>query len=419
MTELIRELIRANRAHGRPLLPSVCSAHPEVLTASLRLARDLRRPLLVESTSNQVNQFGGYTGMVPATFRDSLAVLAREARLDPQLLVLGGDHLGPQAWSRESASVALARARDMVRAYVLAGYTKIHLDCSEPCAGDPPLMPPTLCAQRAAELAAQCEHVASAPLLYVIGTEVPRPGGARSSEEHIRPTRWQDAADVIEVHREAFARLAPQAWPRVSALVVQPGIDFSPTQVTGFDPDACTGLERALEPYPQMCFEAHSTDYQQAAVYQALGERHFAILKVGPALTDAYRRAVYALDELGEALNVRGARPRVGEVMETLMLAEPAHWRSHYRGSPAQLGWLRHHSYADRIRYYWPQSAATNVVAELLRQIDAARPPRYVLRDWFDAAVLERAERLATEAGGVARALVLATVQAALLPYFG
>lgn len=418
MTELIRDLIRANRAHGHPTLPSVCSTQPEVLTASLLLARDLERPVLVESTSNQVNQFGGYTGMTPAKFQDSLHHLARELRLDPQMLILGGDHLGPQAWRHESAAVAMGRAKDMVRAYVEAGYAKIHLDCSEACADDPQPIPASLCAVRAAELAAECERVASAPLTYVIGTEVPRPGGALT-EEKLRPTDWKDAAETLELHREAFARIAPSAWPKVSALVVQPGVDFSPTHVEHFDAAACTGLERALEPYPQMCFEAHSTDYQSAEVYEALGERHFAILKVGPALTDAYRRAVYALDALSEALGVRGARSPVSEVMESLMVAEPSHWRSHYRGTAAELRWLRHHSYADRIRYYWPQKAAIDVVAELVRQIDAAHPPRYVLRDYFDAASIDRAESLAAEAGGSARALVLASIQATLHPYFG
>ena len=419
MTELIRDLIRANRADGRHTLPSVCSTQPEVLTAALLLARDLKRPVLVESTSNQVNQFGGYTGMTPATFMESLRDLAHQLRLDPELLVLGGDHLGPQGWRHESAATAMGHAKDMVRAYVLAGYTKIHLDCSEPCADDPKLMPPSLCAARAAELAAECERVASAPLVYVIGTEVPRPGGALTSEEHLRPTDWKDAADVIELHREAFAKIARQAWAGVSALVVQPGVDFSPTHVVDFDADACVGLERALEPYPHMCFEAHSTDYQSAGVYGALGAKHFAILKVGPALTDAYRRAVYALDDLSEALGVRGARLRVCDVMESLMVAEPSHWRSHYRGTAVELRWLRHHSYADRIRYYWPQKPAIEVVAELLRQIDMVHSPRYVLRDYFGTASIERAERLVTETGSIARALVLASVQAALLPYFG
>lgn len=420
MTQMIHELIRTNRAGGQAVLPSVCSTQPEVLTAALLLARDLRRPLLIESTSNQVNQFGGYTGMQPEAFKVSLRRLADKLSVDPELLLLGGDHLGPQAWSHESAAVAMGHAKELVRAYVRAGYTKIHLDCSLPCAGDPqPGLEPGICALRAAELAAQCEQVATEPVVYVIGTEVPRPGGAFADEDRPRPTHWKDAADVIELHREAFERTAPQAWPRVVALVVQPGVDFSPAHVAAFDAGGCAGLERALAPYPQMCFEAHSTDYQRAPVYAALGALHFAILKVGPALTDAYRHAVYALDDLSEALGVQGTRSRVSEVMESLMLANPSHWRKHYQGTSAELRRLRHHSYADRIRYYWPQAAARDVVGGLLRQIDAAAPPRHVLRDYYEGALIEHAERMAVEVGSIAQGLLLASIQAVLLPYFG
>jgi len=39
-----------------------------VLEAAIELARDHDRPLLVEATANQVNQFGGYTGMPPSQF---------------------------------------------------------------------------------------------------------------------------------------------------------------------------------------------------------------------------------------------------------------------------------------------------------------------------------------------------------------
>ena len=56
---------------GKPRgITSVCSAHPIVIEAALRLAKRLGRPALIEATCNQVNQDGGYTGMTPADFRD-------------------------------------------------------------------------------------------------------------------------------------------------------------------------------------------------------------------------------------------------------------------------------------------------------------------------------------------------------------
>src|SRR5690242_12721832 len=124
----LSELIARNRAGSGEAVPAVCSTQPEALAASLLLAREEGALLLVEATSNQVNQFGGYTGMAPADFRRRLEESACRLGVDRQQLVLGGDHLGPQVWRRESATAAMRAARDMVRAYVQAGFRKIHLD---------------------------------------------------------------------------------------------------------------------------------------------------------------------------------------------------------------------------------------------------------------------------------------------------
>lgn len=420
MTERMWALIERNRAGSAEVLPSVCSTEPEVLTAALCLARELSSLVLVEATSNQVNQFGGYTGMKPAEFRERLTASAGRLGLDPAQVVLGGDHLGPQVWRREPAAAAVEAAKELVRAYVGAGFQKIHLDCSEPCADDPRPLPAALCAARAAELAAECEQAATSgrALAYVIGTEVPRPGGALAEEEPLRPTKPEDAAEVIELHRREFARLAPAAWERVAALVVQPGVEFSPNHVVRYDGSGATALAQALRAQPRMCFEAHSTDYQRPQALAALGAGHFAILKVGPALTDAYRRALYTLDEMSGALAGRGTRAALAAVMEQLMLSQPQHWREHYHGTETERRWLRHHGYADRVRYYWPQPAARKAVAAVYDHVDALRPPLYALRDYFDPELIERAEQLRAVAGGLGRALVLASIQGVLRPYF-
>ncbi len=420
MIRKLSELIARNRAGSGEAVPSVCSTQPEALTASLLLAREQDALLLVEATSNQVNQFGGYTGMTPADFKTRLGGLAARLRIDEERLILGGDHLGPQVWRREGAAAAMRAASDMVRAYVRAGFRKIHLDCSEPCVDDPRPLSQALCAERAAQLAAECESAAPDPqsLAYVIGTEVPRPGGALAEEEGLRPTRPQDAEEVIELHRKAFMRIAPAAWERVVALVIQPGVEFSPQQVVHFDPAAVGPLETALRAVPQMCFEAHSTDYQRPSALAAIAAAHFAILKVGPALTDAYRGALYRLDSLVSMDGGSAVSGVVERTLEQLMVADDRHWREHYRGTPAELRHLRHHSYADRIRYYWPQEPAGQVVSALYARIDAGRWPTYVLRDLFAESVLERADGLSAVAGGRARALILASIQEVLLPYF-
>ena len=333
----LKDLVSKNRAGGVFALPSVCSAHPDVLTAALLLARELGRPSLIEATSNQVNQFGGYSGMTPADFIAFGQGLAGVCGVDGSDIVFGGDHLGPQAWRAAGPEVAMARAKDLIRSYVEAGFTKIHLDCSEGCAGENARVGDGVCARRAAELAAVCERHAPDPdaLTYVVGTEVPSPGGARvdAAESEMEPTSTERARESLTRHRIAFSDLGlHDAWCKVVALVVQPGLEFRAMRIDHFDVDSPNLLSEALADHPRICFEAHSTDYQRDVVFPELARRGYAILKVGPALTFAYRRAVYALDHIAEWLQPGGAPDSIMTVMESLMHDDPSHWEGQLFG---------------------------------------------------------------------------------------
>ena len=107
----LREIVAANRAGEPRGIPSWCTAHPQTLGAVFATYRDDDAPILVEATCNQVNQFGGYTGMTPAGFRSFAERLARDEGVDPSRLILGGDHLGPNPWRSEPAEAAMAKAR--------------------------------------------------------------------------------------------------------------------------------------------------------------------------------------------------------------------------------------------------------------------------------------------------------------------
>lgn len=420
----LRELIARNRAGSGEAMPSVCSAHPDVVAASVLLAEEADVPLLIEATSNQVNQFGGYTGMKPADFVGFVRRICNDNRASPERILFGGDHLGPQAWRDRPAEVAMGFARDLVAAYVQAGFTKIHLDCSEGCAGEPPQVGDQVSAERAAELAAVCETAAAEPeaLSYMYGTEVPPPGGARVEDgsHGIVPTAPESALATIEAHRQAFAArgLEQTAWARAVGLVVQPGLEFAPDHVHRFDTAAPDRLTPVLADRPGLSFEAHSTDYQAADVFPELARRHFAVLKVGPALTYAYRQATYALDAAAGWVAPSSDRVPVASVMERLMLEKPGNWAKHYAGDEAEQHLLRHFSYADRIRYYWAQPDAAAAVTRLRADLGSRRPPRTVLEQFFAPAVIDRAEGLERSVSNWSRALIYAQIQEALAPYF-
>ena len=418
----IRAAVEANLA-GEPIaVPSICSAHPDVIAASMLAAQRRAWPILIEATSNQVNQFGGYTGMQAADFIRSVQEIADQVGFDRSRIAFGGDHLGPQAWRKETADTAMGRARDMVASYVRAGFTKIHLDCSQGCAGEPEQLADDVVAERAAQLAAVSEVEAPNPgrLCYVIGTEVPPPGGARPEEgKHIvHPTDPQAAVRTIEVHRQAFAAAGlSAAWARVIGIVVQPGLEFGPTEINHFDVSQPDRLSAALAEAPGIAFEAHSTDYQRPDVFPDLARRHFVVLKVGPALTFAYRKAVYALDQIAGWLALPSHREHVSDVLERLMIEDDRHWRSHYQGSAVELRILRHFGWADRIRYNWSQPTARKSVAALQAEIDATDIAPPLLDQFFCQAVLQNAEMLRRHGHSRSKALIYAEIQSALAPY--
>ena len=274
----------------------------------------------------------------------------------------------------------MEKAQAMIAAYAAAGFSKLHLDASMGAAGEPAALDDARAASRAAALAACAEAAAVTPPVYVIGTEVPTPGGATHALDHLRPTEPDAVLATFGVHARAFAKIGNDAWARVIAIVVQPGVEFGHDSVAIYQPERAAGLSAALPRMPGLVFEAHSTDYQPEASLRRLVQDGFAILKVGPALTFALREALYGLDHIAAVL-----RPEPGslaetpgllaETMERLMREHPAHWQTHYPGTPEAQHVLRHYSYSDRIRYYWPMAPAQAACAQLLDRLGAAEIP--------------------------------------------
>jgi len=365
---------------------SVCSAHPFVLEAALLYGLAHNTPVLIEATCNQVNQFGGYTGMTPADFVRFVGEIADRVGFPRNNLILGGDHLGPLVWSNEPASLAMDKARILVRDYVLAGYSKIHLDCSMPCVDDSEL-PVELVARRAAELAREAELACARQGLplprYVVGTEVPPAGGARAEDNHLTVTDPADAAVTLEFARKAFIALGLEsAWDRVLALVVQPGVEFGDATIHDYDRTAASGLARFIETVPGLIYEAHSTDYQTLGSLCNLMEDHFGILKVGPALTFAFREAVFALAEMEEIL-VKDSPSRIRETLAAAMEENPTHWQKHYGGTPEQQEFSRFYSFSDRIRYYWTLPEVQSALEQLLKNLGDAPLPLSLLSEYM------------------------------------
>lgn len=396
-TERLLRIVKENHA-GRPDgIYSICSANQHVLQAGMHQARRDGSLLCIESTANQVNQFGGYTGQKPAEFAAYVQELARAADFPINQMVLGGDHLGPLVWRKENADAAMTKARELVRSCVRAGYTKIHLDASMRCADDPGDRPGPLSEEIVAVRAADLCHAAeqahqqlppgSPAPLYIVGSEVPIPGGEQLESQAPGVTHTEDLARTLEATKKAFFERGLQAaWERVIAVVVQPGVEFGDTSIFAYDREKAKRLSRYARKNWNRVFEAHSTDFQTRAALKQMVEDHFAILKVGPWLTFAFREAIFALAAIEEewlGAKKEIALSHVREALELAMLENPEHWRSYYRGDAAALRLARKYSYSDRCRYYWTQPSVANAVRCLIGNLITSPPPVSVISQFL------------------------------------
>jgi len=389
-------LMKDNKAGKARGIYSICSAHPDVIRASMLQAREDGSIVLIESTSNQVDQFGGYTGMKPQEFVSYVKGLASKTGFPEEKILLGGDHLGPNAWQNLPAEEAMKNARELIAAYVRAGYQKIHLDASMHCADDDgdrhtPLAD-EIVSSRAAELCAVAEDTwkeqfgGTSPLVYIIGTEVPVPGGAQEEEDTVVPTSSADARKTIEVTRAAFEKQGlKDAWKRVIGVVVQPGVEFGDDQVFHYDRDAAADLSRMIEDTDQFIYEAHSTDYQSESGLSKLVEDHYCILKVGPWVTFAYREALFALEAMEKEL-LGGAGIRLSglrDTLEAVMTDKPGYWMKYYPGDESMQLFKRKYSFSDRSRYYWPDTRLNDSISLLKKNLDDSGIPLSILSQYM------------------------------------
>lgn len=382
------QLAGSHRAREAKGIASVCSAHPVVLRAAVQRAKSKHQPVLIEATCNQVNQFGGYTGMTPIDFVAFVKEIAHSEGVSMDQVIFGGDHLGPNPWRHEPKDIALQKASDLIATYVAAGFTKIHIDASMGCAGEAVALDNDTVAQRAAVLCLRAEKEAErlglSPPVYVLGTEVPIPGGVDHAITVIEPTSSSAARETIQIHRQAFERAGlSTAFTRVIAFVVQPGVEFGSENVLPFNPSLAGDLSSVLDDEHSLVFEAHSTDYQSAANLRALVSSGFSILKVGPELTFAYREALYTLDLLACEVSKEYAVLPLRKRLEEIMLDEPSKWRSYYHGSDNELRLQRHYSYSDRIRYYWHEATAKHAVDRLMVTLRSHHIPETLLRQFM------------------------------------
>jgi D-tagatose-1,6-bisphosphate aldolase subunit GatZ/KbaZ len=389
----LQKLIQHHKDDYHAGIYSVCSANPHVIENAINFAGKENSYLLIESTSNQVDQYGGYTGMKPEDFKQFVHNKAADLGFSIEKLILGGDHLGPNVWQNEPSAAAMEKAAVQIEAYVKAGFTKIHLDTSMPCKDDQLPLATEVVAKRAAFLCQVAERTNNQgplqnPLVYIIGSEVPVPGGAHDQLEELVVSKPDDVQETIQLTENSFYDLnLQQAWEKVIGVVVQPGVEFSNWSVVKYDPLKAKELSQAIENYSNLCYEAHSTDYQAQSDLEHLVKDHFAILKVGPALTFALREAIFALayieNELYSSPGMKEKRSNIFSVIDSVMDKNPQFWKKYYSGEPQSEYYNRRFGLSDRIRYYLPDEQIKNALKRLLENLTQVKIPDALLSQFL------------------------------------
>ena len=376
-------------------IPSFCSANKYVIETALEQAQRLDDFVVIEATSNQVNQYGGYMGMRSIDFKNYVYKIADQLHFDRSKVILGGDHLGPLPWCDLPAAEAMEKAKVLVRECVAAGYLKVHLDTSMRLGDDDTnvRLSDEVIAERGADLycvaiEAYNELLKNNPdavrPVFVIGSEVPVPGGTQETTDGLEVTKSEDFENTLLAYKKAFQKRGlKDAWKDVIAIVVQPGVEFGEEDVHQYDRYAARKLCSTLKQYPDVVFEGHSTDYQPYEKLREMVEDGIAIIKVGPALTYAVREALFALSMMEDELIPAEHRSNFRQVLEEAMLKNDKNWKNYYKGTEMEKHLLREYSFSDRSRYYFAQREVEQAINTLFANLDEVGIPVYMLHQYM------------------------------------
>ena len=395
MQNPLKQIVKAQKEGRAVGIYSCCSANEYVIRAALLKGKKDNSCVLIESTANQCDQYGRYTGMKPADFKAFVEDIAKEIGFDTNKLFLGGDHLGPLTFTSMNEEEAMKEADELIRCYVSAGFTKIHIDTSMRVKDDDVntrLSDETI-ARRGARLAKVAEE-AYAKLLetnpdaiepvYIVGSEVPIPGGAQGAvDEGVQVTKPEDFKATLNTFEKAFKDNGlDHAWSNVIGIVVQPGVEEKDSGCTEYDRAKAVDLCAAIRDYDNIVFEGHSTDYQTKIKLREMVEDGIAILKVGPGFTFMMRQALFALADIENEL-LKDKASHFKDVLDAAMLKDTKYWSKHYIGTEEEVALKRKYSFSDRCRYYMPVPEVKQAMQTMIQNLRTNGIPLNLLTQYM------------------------------------
>ena len=324
-------------------LPSFCTANFDVIESIFYYCNLNKLPCLIECTSNQVNQEGGYSNHTPKTFVKKINKLKKKIRLNQSQLFLGGDHLGPLPWKNSSSKIALNNSINLINKFLNKKFDKIHIDTSIKCKNDRLINSKKIFNRTLKILNSTSIKKKINNIFLIIGTEVPLSGSDDNKNiiiTHLKQIQNESLRFIKFLNDQKFKR-------KKFGLVVEPGMKYMNSSIK--KPLLKTFFKkREFSVKNNFVFEAHSTDYQPLKILNKLVDNNFKFLKVGPELTYNYSRALYLMNNIEKKFY----KKKESEIKKNILLSmrqNKKYWKDYYNNRDNK---LLLNSKLDRSRYY-------------------------------------------------------------------
>tara|TARA_B100000965_G_scaffold406404_1_gene445154 strand:- start:940 stop:2142 length:1203 start_codon:yes stop_codon:yes gene_type:complete len=336
--------------------PSLCTSNFDVLKLAMIFAKYNDLPLLIESTSNQVNQFGGYTHLKPKQFYKKLNILAKKIKFEKSFYI-GADHLGPLPWKNLNERVAMKNSIKLFKDVVKSGYNKIHIDTGIKLKSDKTLSKKTII-NRCKKIFNSINTKKLNNIFFVFGTEVPIAGGGQLY------TTKTTSLSSIKADLKYYSKLQ-----KSFSLVIEPGLGFDNNKVFNLKMNYFEN-KKSLSYLNNFSYEAHSSDFQNSFALKKLVKNNFKFLKVGPELTFFYMKAILQMQKI-ENMNNFKKKSNIKKIISTEMHKDNRYWVNYYQGSKKKIEYLKFNSLLDRSRYYWSKKKIIKSLSLLKKNINS------------------------------------------------
>ena len=344
-------------------LPSFCTSNFDVIKAILFYSKYLNLPVLLECTSNQVNQNRGYSGLKPKDFRKKVISLSKKIKLNKKKIIFGADHLGPLPWKDLDKKKAFRNAKNLLKSVLNEDFEKIHLDTTIICKNDKKFSIDVI-QNRFFKLFELIPKKKLRKLYLVVGSEVPFAGGGNLTDNI---SNLKDIQKDFSTYNNIINKGRTKSVN--FALVIEPGMSFSNSRVRKPDFEKLTEISN-FSKKNNLHFEAHSTDYQKEEVLKKLVKLNFKFLKVGPELTFKLHESIKYMLRIEKTFVPFKNRSNLDKTLLAEMKKYPKYWKSYYKGNKNKINFLKFNSLLDRARYYWNFNKIINSKNKLYKNID-------------------------------------------------